>query len=83
VRVKSIDPREDGLVQIRAEIIVDRRSQRGIIVGKGGRMIKRIGTMARTDIESLLGTHVFLDLRVKACKGWARDNEEIKQLTNQ
>jgi len=83
VRVKSIEPREDGLIQIQAEIIVDRSSQKGIIVGKGGRMIKEIGTMARTDIESLLGAHVFLDLQVRTCKGWARDTEEIKQLTNQ
>jgi len=70
---------KDGLLKIQANIIVDRNSQKGIILGKGGKMIKRIGTQARHDIESLLGTHVFIDLRVKAANGWTREKERIEQ----
>lgn len=58
------------LVSIAADIWVDRDSQKGIIVGKGGEMIKKIGTAARIDIEKLLGCKVFLELNVKLKEGW-------------
>jgi len=79
-RVKWLREREDGVLEIRAEILVERESQKGIIIGKGGRMIKRIGSLARAEIESLLGTRVFLDLIVKVQRGWSRDLDQIKQL---
>jgi GTP-binding protein Era len=64
---------------VRATIYVERDSQKGIIIGKGGEMIRRIGTEARTDIERLLGGKVYLDLRVKVRKDWRRDGAQIKR----
>ncbi len=81
-RVKWLREGEDGVLEIKAEILVERESQKGIIIGKGGRMIKRIGTLARAEIESLLGTRVFLELVVKVQKGWSKDLEQIKQLAD-
>jgi len=81
-RVKWLRERQDGMVEIKAEIVVERESQKGIIIGKGGRMIKRIGTLARAEIESLLGTRVFLELVVKVQKGWSKDLDQIKQLAD-
>ncbi len=62
-----------------AVIYVERESQKGIIVGKGGEMIRTIGTDARVDLERLLGTKVYLDLRVKVKKDWRRDASQIKR----
>jgi len=62
------------LVKIRADIIVNRESQKGIILGEGGKMIKKLGTEARKDIENFLGQKVFLELFVKVKPKW-RDNE--------
>lgn len=82
VRVKWFHEREDGLVEIRAEIVVDRASQKGMIIGKGGSLIKRIGTLARSDIEAMLGSRVFLDLIVHVDPHWTKNEERIRQLTN-
>ncbi|MCD5415754.1 GTPase Era [Candidatus Bipolaricaulota bacterium] len=81
VRVRSIDERADGLLEIGAEIIVDSESHKGIIIGRKGSMIKQIGTKARIRIESILGARVFLELTVKVRKGWIKDDQEIEQLT--
>lgn len=81
VRVKWLRERDDGLVEIKAEIVVDRESQKGIVIGKGGRLIKRIGTLARADIEALLGRKVFLELIVSVLPGWTKDEGEVRQLT--
>jgi GTPase len=62
------------LVKIRADIIVQRETQKGILLGEGGKMIKRLGTESRKDIESFLGRKVFLELFVKVRPKW-RDNE--------
>lgn len=62
------------LIKIRAEIIVQRESQKAIIIGEGGKMIRQIGTMARTEIEKFLDQKVFLELFVKVRPKW-RDNE--------
>lgn len=64
---------------VRAVIYVERESQKGIIVGKGGETIRRIGTEARVDMERLLGTAMHLDLRVKVKKDWRRDSSQIKR----
>jgi len=80
VRVKWLTGREDGLLDIQAEIIVEKDSQKGIIIGARASMIKEIGTEARSDIESLLGTRVFLDLRVSIQKGWTHDERAIERL---
>jgi GTP-binding protein Era len=65
---------ENDKVQVQATIIVERDSQKGIIIGKGGKMLKVIGTKARQDIEHLLGDKVYLELWVKVQKDW-RDKQ--------
>jgi GTP-binding protein Era len=81
VIVESIEKREDQeLADIEAVIYVERESQKGIIIGKGGRMLKEIGTRARTEIEPLLGERVFLKLRVAVEKNWAKNPEMLKRL---
>ena len=62
------------LTKIRAEIIVQRETQKGIILGEGGSMIKKLGTVARQDIEAFIDNKVFLELYVKVRPKW-RDNE--------
>ncbi len=73
----SLDRFEEGatLARIYATIHVDRENQKGIVIGKGGQLLKAIGTAARVDIEKLLGQKVFLELRVKVSPGW-RDNDQ-------
>ena len=84
VLVEDIKARPEGdIVDVEAVIYVERESQKGIIVGKGGRMIKEIGTRARQDIEPLIGNKVFLDLRVKVQKDWSKNPEFIKRLDYQ
>jgi GTP-binding protein Era len=68
--------REGGLTKIHAAILVESESQKPIVVGRGGEMIKRIGTEARRDLEAMLDGRVFLDLHVKVREDW-RDNERI------
>ncbi len=65
-----------GLVRLYATILVERESQKPIVIGRGGEMIKRIGTDARRDLESLLDARVFLDLHVKVNADW-RENERV------
>ena len=65
--------REGDLTQIHASLVVERDSQKGIVIGKGGETLKAIGTAARMEMEPMLGTRVFLDLRVKVLKEWQRD----------
>jgi len=72
------DDKVDNLLNIHASIIVERDSQKGIIIGKGGSMIKQIGTLARKDILDLLGTKVFLDLHVKVIKDWRNKDFHLK-----
>ena len=70
---------EKKLVRIRATVYVERESQKGIIVGKKGSMIKRIGTEARRDLEHLFMEKVYLDLNVQVKRDWRRDQEEIRR----
>ncbi|HVO11241.1 MAG TPA: GTPase Era [Vicinamibacteria bacterium] len=67
---------EEGLVRIHAAVLVERQNQKGILIGRGGAMLKRIGTEARQQIEGFLGTKVFLGLFVKVRERW-RENEGI------
>lgn len=64
---------------VRCTVYVERESQKGIIIGKSGEIIRRIGTEARADMERLLGTGVHLDLRVKVKKDWRKDGAQIKR----
>jgi GTPase len=68
------------LLSIHARIHVETESQKGIIVGKGGAMIKKIGEAARTELERLFGIHIFLELQVKVDKNWTKDTKALKKL---
>jgi GTP-binding protein Era len=72
--------REPELVTVHASVIVERDSQKGIVIGKGGDTLKTIGTRAREEMEELLGAKVFLDLRVKVLKEWQRDPKALARL---
>ena len=71
--------RRKNLQKIYATVYVERDSQKGIVIGKGGRAIKEVGTQAREDLEVLLGKKVFLDLNVKVRKNWRRDLNQIRR----
>jgi GTP-binding protein Era len=72
--------REGDLTRVRATIVVERDSQKGIVIGKGGEMLKTIGTRARAEMEPLLRTRVFLELHVKVLKEWQRDPKALRRL---
>ena len=79
--VTAITEREHRpLVEIEALLIVETESQKAIVVGKGGRVVKAIGSGARHEIEAILGVQVFLDLRVKVRKRWRRDERYVDRL---
>ena len=82
VVIEDIEPREgrDDLIDVRAVLYVERDSQKGIVIGKGGARLKHVGTVARTQIEKILGTKVYLDLRVKIAKNWQRDPKQLGRL---
>ena len=75
VRIDEFTERANGMAYIAATMFVERESQKGIVIGEGGKMLKRIGSAARKEIETMGGRPVFLELRVKVLKDW-RDNEE-------
>lgn len=68
--------REGGLLRLFATIVVERESQKPIVIGRGGQMVKRIGTDAREELERFFGTKVFLDLRIKVNADW-RENDRV------
>ncbi|WP_370618918.1 GTPase Era [Mumia sp. Pv 4-285] len=85
VVIEEMVPREDRpedrpLVDVRAVIFVERDSQKGIVIGKGGARLRQIGSDSRGQIERILGTPVFLDLRVKVAKDWQRDPKQLRRL---
>ena len=80
VQVERMKDREGGKLQIEAYIIVERDSQKGIIIGRGGQMLKQIGIRARRDIENLLGDKVNLKLWVRVQKNWRDNNAYLKSL---
>ncbi len=71
---------EKGIIEIRAIIYVERDSQKGILIGEKGNMIKEIGTRARMDLERFFGIKVFLDLWVKVLKNWSKDTVMLKRI---
>lgn len=82
VVIDEVSPREgrDDLIDVHAILYVERDSQKGIVIGKGGARLREVGTAARTQIEKLLGTKVYLDLRVKIAKNWQRDPKQLGRL---
>lgn len=80
VQVDSMQKDELDRVHVYATIIVDQKSQKGIIIGKGGKMIKKIGVDARKEIENLLGSKIYLELWVKIIKNWRNNKSNLGDL---
>lgn len=81
VIVEQIKPREDAnMIDIDATIYVERPSQKGIIIGKSGNMLKQIGMLARKDIETILGAKIYLSLWVKVRKKWRMNEQSLRML---
>jgi GTP-binding protein Era len=80
VVTEDFEERDDGLLEIRATVFVERESQKGIVIGKGGETVKAVGTETRLEIEALFGTKVFLELRAKVEKDWQRRAHALERL---
>jgi GTP-binding protein Era len=79
IEIEEFKEREKGKDYIRANIIIEKESQKGIIIGKGGDMLKHLGELARKDIEEFLGREVFLELFVKVKPNWKNDEDFLKR----
>ena len=79
VRIDEFTERDNGMAYIAATLFVERESQKGIVIGEGGRMLKQIGTKARQEIETMGGRKVFLELRVKVLKEWRKDENALQR----
>jgi GTPase len=80
VEIDELEEREDGLLVVRARVWAETESQKGILVGAGGRMVKAVGTASRREIERATGRRVHLDLHVRVRKGWRRDEGLLDRL---
>jgi GTPase len=80
VRIDEFAERENGMLYIAATIFVERNSQKGILIGEGGRMMKAIGSAARKEIEEMSGRKAYLELRVKVLKDWRNDENAMQRL---
>lgn len=80
IRIDEFKERDNGMAYIAATIFVERESQKGIVIGESGKMLKAIGSAARKEIEEMGGHRVFLELRVKVSKDWRNDPNMLKQL---
>lgn len=79
VQVESFKERPNGLIAISAAIVVERDSQKGIIIGRKGEMLKRIGTAARQEVERFLAEKVYLELFVKVSRDWSDNPQKLKE----
>jgi GTP-binding protein Era len=81
VEIESlVERRGRALIEIEARLVVEHESQKGILIGKGGAVVKRIGSEARREIEGVFGAQVFLHLRVKVRRRWRRDDSYVERL---
>jgi len=80
VEVSDVEVRENGLTDVKAQIWAETESQKGILIGAGGKKIKEIGTAARKELERELGGQVFLDLKVRVRAKWRRDDALLDRL---
>ncbi len=80
VEVEEFALRPNGLIYIRAAACVERQSQKGILIGQGGRMLKEVGKRARTELEALFGHAVYLDLWVRVREGWRNQEAALRAL---
>jgi GTPase len=78
--LKEDRPADKPLLYIHANLYVERDSQKGIVIGHKGARLKQVGMDARKQIEAILGTPVYLDLRVKIAKDWQRDPKQLRRL---
>ena len=79
VRIDEFKERENGMLYIAATIFVERNSQKGIVIGEAGKMLKEIGSDARKEIEAMGGRKVFLELRAKVLKDWRNDENAMQR----
>ncbi len=79
VIVDNLEHRSEELAYVKATIFVEKDSQKGIVIGQGGQTLKKIGTMARSEIERWLGKKVYLELWVKVAKNWRRDENALRR----
>ncbi len=80
MRVEELtERRRPQCLYLRAKIFVEHESQKGIVIGKGGGMLKRIGAMAREDLERFFGIKVYLDLRVEVRRNWRTDEKALRE----
>lgn len=80
VVVENMSTRDDGLIEVNATIFVEKESQKGIIIGKKGSMLQKVGTLARLEMENQLGRKVYLELWVKVKKGWTDREGLLRQM---
>ena len=80
VIIGDIETRDNGVVHVPASVFVERDSQKGIVIGKGGAMIRDVGAEARRDLEVLFGAKCFVDLRVRVEKDWQRREEALDRM---
>ncbi len=80
VQIRDAQERDDGTFYLAADILVERASQKGILIGRGGRMIKAIGQRSREEVETALGVRVFLDLHVRVQKKWRESQAVLREL---
>ena len=78
--VTEFKPRHENLTYISANLVLERKSQKQIVIGQKGRTLKKIGRLARSEIEELVGSKVYLDLWVKVRPGWRKKKKELKWL---
>jgi GTPase len=79
VEIETFTERENGVIAIQAAIVLERTTQKGIVIGKRGEMLKRIGSQSRIDIERLLDTRVFLELFVKVEENWSERPSKLRE----
>jgi GTP-binding protein Era len=80
VRIEDVEQRPDGLIDIAADVVVERKSQKGIVIGKGGALLQIAGTEARKELETILGNKVNLSLHVVVEKDWQRRPQLLDRL---
>jgi GTP-binding protein Era len=80
VGVEEFKERENGMIYVGANIFVEKESQKGIVIGQRGQMLRKIGTAARQEVERMTGGRVYLDLWVRVRRSWRRDEKELRRL---
>jgi GTP-binding protein Era len=78
--VEEIEPRDNDVVYVGASAYVERKSQKGIVIGKGGSLLREVGAEARSDLERFFGSRIYLDIRVKVEEDWQRRDQTLDRL---